>query len=130
MASVTQCFCGKVEQREYAQFLLKERVPTLFIDGMPAAWKTITWLSKTKEQTFRFEGLTAAQAHATGPVEVTDVSGTSYTVPMVSEVTDGSTGSAIFVSHAVEVTRRRMTPHMWEVTVVVRDADLLTRETT
>lgn len=129
MASVSECFCGKVEQREYAQFLSKEQVPTLFVDGKPAAWKIVTYLSKTTEQTFRFEGMTHAQAHETGTVEVTDVHGVKYSVPMQSEVTDGSTGTAIFVSHEVQVSRRRMTPHMWEVTVVVRDAQLLTKET-
>lgn len=129
MAGFSDCFCGKVEQREYSQFLSKEQVPTLIVDGKPVSWKIVTSMSKTNEKTFRFEGLTASQADETGSVEVTDVSGTSYTVPLQSEVTDGSTGTAIFVSHEVQVTRRRMTTHMWEVTVVVRDSQLLQRDT-
>lgn len=124
MATVAQCFCGQVEEREYAQVNAVEVVATAMVDGVPTGYTRKSYTTRTKEQTFRFEGLTDAQAHSTSSVTVADVSGTSYTVPMAGSVTDGSTGTAAFETEIVEVSRRRTSPHMWEVVVTRRGSAL------
>lgn len=124
MATVAQCFCGQVEEREYSQINAVEVVATTMVDGVPTAFTRKAYTTRTKEQTFRFEGLTDAQAHSTASVTVADVSGTSYTVPMKGGVTDGSTGTAAFETEIVEVSRRRISPHMWEVVVTRRGSAL------
>ncbi len=124
MATVADCFCGQVEEREYSQVVAVEVTPTTMVDGVPTAFTRTLSVAVTKEQTFRFEGLTDAQAHSTAAVAVSDVSGTSYAVPMSASVTDGSTGSAAFEKEVVEVSRRRTSPHMWEVAVMRRGSSL------
>lgn len=124
MATVAQCFCGQVEEREYAQVNAVEMIPTYLVDGVAQGFTRHKFTTRTKEQTFRFEGLTDAQAHSTASVAVSDVSGTSYTVPMAGSVTDGSEGSAAFEIEVVEVSRRRISPHMWEVVVTRRGSAL------
>lgn len=124
MATVAQCFCGQVEEREYSQVHGVEMTPTYLVDGVPQGFTRTLAVTRTKEQTFRFEGLTDAQAHSTASVTVTDVSGTSYTVPMKGSVTDGSIGSAAFETEIVEVSRRRISPHLWEVVVTRRGSAL------
>lgn len=124
MATVAECFCGQVEEREYSQVVAVEVTPTTMVDGVPTAWTRTLSVSVTKEQAFRFEGLTDAQAHSTASVTVSDVSGTSYDVPMAASVADGSTGSAAFETEVVEVSRRRTSPRMWEVTVTRRGSSL------
>ena len=124
MATISECFCGKVEEREYSQIIGVEMVPAVYVDGKPTSWRRNLAIAKTTEQIFRFEGLTDSQAHTASAVTVTDVSGSSYTVPMAGSVTDGSSGTAAFEKESVSVSRRRISPHLWEVVVVRRGAAL------
>ena len=107
-------FNGKANQDEYTQIVDLDAgyttgtYPTFYRD-------LVTRISKTQE--FTFQGLSESQAHETSTKTVTDVGGTSYSVPMVSSVTDGSTGTKTFETESVQVTRRHFSPHLWEVVV-------------
>lgn len=128
MAGLSDYFCGRVEQREYSQVHDFEYVPNYVNITNPDGTTTTRVTSYTRnlvtarvvEQTFRFEGVPASAAESTGSATVTDVGGASYTVPLASSVTDGSTGSRVFEVESVQVSRSRTTPHMRTITVTRR----------
>ena len=117
MATMQDCFQGRVQQREYAQFVAKETLPTALVDGKPIGWYNRTYTARFVAQTFVFLGLTETQANSTSAITVTDVSGTSYTFTPVNTIVDGSSGSATFEKERVDVERVRMSPHMWSLRV-------------
>lgn len=121
-------FTGRVVQREYAQEFDFEYVPNYTVvtqDGVEvnryiSSYTRNFITAKVVEQTFRFTGCTAADAHTTSNVQVTDNNGTGWTVPMKSSIVDGSSGSRVMVVEDVHVERTPISPHMWEVTVTRR----------
>ena len=108
-------FSGKVQQREYNQFIAVE-----VVGGVRHLY-----LSETVEQVFDFEGLTYALAHSTSSVTVTDVDGVQYTFTPVQSYDDGSSGYGTFAKEQVTVSRSRMSPHLWRMEVVRRGSRLL-----
>ena len=117
-------FNGRVTEREYSQFVAKETVPAVYVDGVPVSWTTNTYTARYKEQVFSFEGLTEAQANDTSAITVTDVSGTQYTFTPQTSIVDGNSGSASFEQESVEVERSRMSPHMFKLIVARRGGEL------
>ncbi len=121
-------FTGRVAQREYAQEFDFEFVPnysTVTKDGVEVSRYISSYTrnfvtAKVMEQTFRFTGCSATDAKTTTDVTVTDNAGVSWTVPMKSKITDGSSGSRVMVVEEVQVQRTPITPHMWEVVVTRR----------
>jgi len=99
-----QAFKGKVGQEAYNQAFALE-----------GTLRRIT--CKAVTQTFEFEGLDEAEAKKTDSVTVTDVGGTSYTFMPKCSFTDSSTGTMVFPTDQVRVTRSHMSPHLWRVTV-------------
>lgn len=122
MATYQQCFSGKVERADYFQPVaaIKWRIETetLVSEGYDV------FTAKVTEESFRFEGLTYAQAHATSAQTVTDVDGVSHTVPFAPALTQPTYDELSWEKHSVNVQRARMSPHMWAVSVHVRDAVL------
>ena len=117
-------FFDGVSEREYSQFVAKETVPAVYVDGVPTSWRTDAYTARYKEQVFRFEGLTDSQAHDTSAVTVTDVAGAQYTITPATSITDGSSGSASFEQEVVEVDREHMSPHLWRMIVTRRGGQL------
>lgn len=124
---LAKMFDGKVVQNEYVQSVaaLKWRNETL-VDGVTVSWAEgiNLFTAKVTEKTFRFEGLSYAAAHDTGSVTVTDVGGISHEVPLDAALVQPTYTDLSWEKHSVQVSRNRMTPHMWELVVVVRDAVL------
>lgn len=126
--AIADFFTGRVEQREYAQELDFEFTPNYVVvtkDGVEVSRYVSSYTrsfvtAKVVEQTFRFTGCTASDAAGTSDVSVTDNGGTSWTVPMQSSITDGSSGARAMVVEAVQVQRVPISPRMWEVTVTRR----------
>lgn len=108
-------FSGKVQQREYNQFIAVE-----VVGGVRHLY-----VSETVEQVFDFEGLTYALAHSTSSVTVTDVDGVQYTFTPVQSYDDASSGYGTFAKEQVTVSRSRMSPHLWRMEVVRRGSRLL-----
>lgn len=108
-------FSGKVQQREYNQFIAVE-----VVGGVRRLY-----VSETVEQVFEFEGLTYALAHSTAEITVTDVAGTQYTFTPAQSYDDGSSGYGTFAKEQVTVSRSRMSPHLWRMEVVRRGSRLL-----
>lgn len=121
-------FTGRVAQREYAQEFDFEFIPNYTVvtrDGVEVQRYISSYTrnfvtAKVVEQTFRFTGCPALDAHTTTAVSVTDNNGTGWSVPMKSAIVDGSSGSRVMVVEEVEVQRIPITPHMWEVVVTRR----------
>lgn len=124
MATMQDCFQGRVQQREYSQFVAKETRPSAIVDGVPTGFYNVTYTARFKVQIFVFLGLTEAQANSTSQITVTDVSGTSYTFTPRTKIVDGSSGSASFEQERVDVERVRMTPHMWSLVVTRTGGEL------
>lgn len=129
MATYQRCFSGKVERGDYFQPVaaIKWRVVTLTdSDGNPLTFREgyDVFTAKVSEESFRFEGLTYAQAHATDAQTVTDVDGVSHTVPFAPALTQPTYDEFSWEKHSVNVQRARISPHMWAVSVHVRDAVL------
>lgn len=122
MATYQQCFSGKVERADYFQPVaaIKWRIETEML--VSEGYDVFT--AKVTEESFRFEGLTYAQAHATDAQTVTDVDGVSHTVPFAPALTQPTYDELSWEKHSVNVQRARMSPHMWAVSVHVRDAVL------
>lgn len=128
MATTSDCFTGRVIQKEYTQEFDFEFVPNYTIitkDDVEVARYITSYTrnfvtAKVVEQTFRFTGLTRAQAFGTSDVAVTDLDNNSYTVPFKSSITDGSGGSKVMVVEEVFVQRTPVSPRMWEVVVTRR----------
>lgn len=121
-------FTGRVAQREYSQEFDFEFIPNYTVvtrDGVEvqryiASYTRNFVTAKVVEQTFRFTGCSAADAHTTTNVSVTDNNNTTWSVPMKTAIVDGSTGSRVMVVEEVYVQRTPISPHMWEVTVMRR----------
>ena len=106
-ASFQAAFSGLVQQPEYTQ------IHDFEYSGSVRSLVTRC----VKEQTFIFTGLAKANAMTTTSQTVTDIEGTSYTVPMECSVTDSSSGTKVFETESVKVDRRRISPHLWKVVV-------------
>lgn len=121
-------FTGRVAQREYSQEFDFEFIPNytvVYRDGVEVQRYISSYTrnfvtAKVVEQTFRFTGCSAADAHTTTNVSVTDNNNTPWSVPMKTAIVDGSTGSRVMVVEEVMVQRMPISPHMWEVTVTRR----------
>jgi len=99
-------FCGKVQQEEFVQQMALEWLPG----------RTLT-TGKFMRQVFRFDGCTFSEAHGTDSVTVTDLAEQSYTFTPDSSFVDSSTSTGVFPKEVVEVTRARVSPGMWTLTV-------------
>lgn len=121
-------FTGRVAQREYAQEFDFEFIPNYTVvtkDGVEVSRYISSYTrnfvtAKVVEQTFRFTGCSAADAHTTTNVSVTDNNNTTWSVPMKTAIVDGSSGSRVMVVEEVYVQRTPISPHMWEVVVTRR----------
>ena len=123
-------FTGRIAQREYSQEFDFEFIPNYSTITDAETGEVISrWIAsytrnfvtaKVVEQTFRFTGCNATDAHTTTSVSVTDNKGTSWTVPMKTAIVDGSTGTRVMVVEEVYVQRTPISPHMWEVVVTRR----------
>lgn len=121
-------FTGRVAQREYSQEFDFEFIPNYTVvtrDGVEVQRYISSYTrnfvtAKVVEQTFRFTGCSAADAHTTTNVSVTDNNNTTWSVPMKTAIVDGSTGSRVMVVEEVMVQRTPISPHMWEVIVTRR----------
>lgn len=121
-------FTGRVAQREYSQEFDFEYIPNYTVvtrDGVEVQRYISSYTrnfvtAKVVEQTFRFTGCNATDAHTTTNVSVTDNKGTSWSVPMKTAIVDGSTGSRVMIVEEVYVQRTPISPHMWEVIVTRR----------
>ena len=121
-------FTGRVAQREYSQEFDFEYIPNYTVvtrDGVEVQRYISSYTrnfvtAKVVEQTFRFTGCSAADAHTTTNVSVTDNNNTSWSVPMKTAIVDGSTGSRVMIVEEVYVQRTPISPHMWEVIVTRR----------
>ena len=121
-------FTGRVAQREYSQEFDFEYTPNYTVvmrDGVEvqryiSSYTRAFVTAKVVEQTFRFTGCNATDAHTTTNVSVTDNAGASWTVPMKTAIVDGSSGSRVMVVEEIYVQRIPITPHMWDVVVTRR----------
>ena len=121
-------FTGRVAQREYSQEFDFEFIPNYTVvtrDGVEVQRYISSYTrnfvtAKVVEQTFRFTGCSAAYAHTTTNVSVTDNNSTTWSVPMKTAIVDGSSGSRVMIVEEVYVQRTPISPHMWEVTVTRR----------
>ena len=121
-------FTGRVAQREYSQEFDFEFIPNytvVTLDGVEVQRYISSYTrnfvtAKVVEQTFRFTGCSAADAHTTTNVSVTDNNNTTWSVPMKTAIVDGSSGSRVMIVEEVYVQRTPISPHMWEVIVTRR----------
>lgn len=121
-------FTGRVVQREYSQEFDFEYIPNYTVvtrDGVEVQRYISSYTrnfvtAKVVEQTFMFTGCSAADAHTTTNVSVTDNNSTTWSVPMKTAIVDGSTGSRVMIVEEVYVQRTPISPHMWEVIVTRR----------
>ena len=121
-------FTGRVAQREYSQEFDFEHIPNYTVvtrDGVEVQRYISSYTrnfvtAKVVEQTFRFTGCNATDAHTTTNVSVTDNVGASWSVPMKTAIVDGSSGSRVMVVEEIMVQRIPITPHMWDVIVTRR----------
>ena len=121
-------FTGRVAQREYAQEFDFEFIPNYTVvtrDGVEVSRYISSYTrnfvtAKVVEQTFRFAGCGATDAHTTSDVTVTDNNNASWTVPMKTKVVDGSSGSRVMIVEEVVVQRIPISPHLWDVVVTRR----------
>lgn len=121
-------FTGRVAQREYSQEFDFEFIPNYTVvtrDGVEVQRYISSYTrnfvtAKVVEQTFRFTGCNAADAHTTTNVSVTDNNSTTWSVPMKTAIVDGSSGSRVMIVEEVYVQRTPISPHMWEVIVTRR----------
>lgn len=121
-------FTGRVAQREYSQEFDFEYIPNYTVvtrDGVEVQRYISSYTrnfvtAKVVEQTFRFTGCSAADAHTMTNVSVTDNNSTTWLVPMKTAIVDGSSGSRVMIVEEVYVQRTPISPHMWEVIVTRR----------
>ena len=107
-------FDGKVGQDEFTQIV---DLNTGTTGGyIPIFFRELV-TREAVTQVFTFTGCTYADAHSTAQVTVTDIGGNQYTFTPKSKVTDGSSGTKVFETESVQVRRRRISYHMWEVEV-------------
>ena len=107
-------FDGKVAQEEFTQVV---DLNTGTTGGyLPIFFRELV-TREAVTQTFTFTGCSYADAHSTAQVTVTDIGGHQYTFTPKSSVTDGSSGTKVFETESVQVRRRRISYHMWEVEV-------------
>lgn len=126
--SLADHFTGRVAQREYSQEFDFEFIPNytvvtrddVEVQRYISSYTRNFVTAKVVEQTFRFTGCSAADAHMTTNVSVTDNNNTIWSVPMKTAIVDGSTGSRVMIVEDVYVQRTPISPHMWEVVVTRR----------
>lgn len=107
-------FDGKVAQEEFTQVV---DLNTGTTGGyLPIFFRELV-TREAVTQTFTFTGCSYDDAHSTAQVTVTDIGGHQYTFTPKSKVTDGSSGTKVFETESVQVRRRRISYHMWEVEV-------------
>lgn len=87
------------------------------------------WSGLFEERSYDFIGVPIAIANqvrsltagsSTTSVSVTDTNGTSYTVPLVEQFVDGSTGTAIIEKIAVTIDISYFSPHLRSIRVTKR----------
>lgn len=126
MATIQDCYTGRVIQREYTQEFDLEYVPNYTVvtrDGVEVSRYISSYTrnlvtAKVVEQTFRFIGLTRAQAFSKASITVTDIGATSsFTFVPKSSIVDGSSGSRVMIVEDVVVLRTPVSPHLWELVV-------------
>lgn len=118
-------FDGRVRQREYSQEFDFEFIPNYTVvtrDGVEVQRYISSYTrnfvtAKVVEQTFIFEGLSRSLAFGTGSVTVADLDGNEYTIPLLSSITDGSTGSRVMIVEEAQVQRIPISPHLWTLIV-------------
>ena len=95
------------------------------------------WSGLFEERSYDFIGVLIAIANqvrsltassATTSVSVTDTNGTSYTVPLVEQFVDGSTGTAIVEKVVVIVDISDFSPHLKSIRVTKRICKLRQNE--
>ena len=107
-------FDGKVAQEEFTQVV---DLNTGTTGGyIPIFFRELV-TREAVTQVFTFTGCSYDDAHSTAQVTVTDIGGHQYTFTPKSSVTDGSSGTKVFETESVQVRRRRISYHMWEVEV-------------
>lgn len=107
-------FDGKVAQEEFTQVV---DLNTGTTGGyIPIFFRELV-TREAVTQVFTFTGCSYDDAHSTAQVTVTDIGGHQYTFTPKSKVTDGSSGTKVFETESVQVRRRRISYHMWEVEV-------------
>ena len=107
-------FDGKVAQEEFTQVV---DLNTGTTGGyLPVFFRELV-TREAVTQVFTFTGCSYDDAHSTAQVTVTDIGGHQYTLTPKSKVTDGSSGTKVFETESVQVRRRRISYHMWEVEV-------------
>ena len=107
-------FDGKVAQEEFTQVV---DLNTGTTGGyLPIFFRELV-TREAVTQVFTFTGCSYDDAHSTAQVTVTDIGGHQYTFTPKSKVTDGSSGTKVFETESVQVRRRRISYHMWEVEV-------------
>lgn len=122
-ATYQDAFAGTVEQSDYTQvYDFEYGTYGNGTTGVSGSYRNLV-TAKVTERAFRFQGLSYANAHATDSQTVKDAAGNSWTVPFASSLRDGSTGSRVFEVYSCTVTRTRMSPLLWEVTVRTRDTE-------
>lgn len=115
-ATFQNAFCGIVHEDNYVQLYDLEVV------GLVRNLVT----AKVTEKTYRFKGLSYSDAHtssASTTVTYPAGSNTSITVPLQSAFVDSSSGTKVFETRNVKVTRVPLSPRLWQVDVTVRDTD-------
>lgn len=117
-ASFNDAFAGATRE-DYNSILVVERVPTIIIDGEPQGWRYITVYAAVTETTYRFVGLSSADAHTrSGSVLVRDADGNSYDVPLAPTVRNApGPGVTTFITYSVKVSCKPISPHLWELVV-------------
>lgn len=113
-ASIADYFDGNVGQDEFTQVV--DLVAGWSGGFIPTFVRELV-TRRAKTQTFTFTGVPNSLAGNTSAVTVTDIGGNSYTVPMASSFTDGSSGTKVMETESVQVRRRRLSYHMWEISV-------------
>lgn len=129
MATYQECFCGKVERADYFQPVaaVKWRIVTMTdSDGNPVSYSEgySVFTAKVTEETYRFEGLTYAQAHTEAEQTVMDVDGNVHKVPFAPALVQPTYDELSWEKYSVSVQRARISPHMWAAVVRVHSATL------
>lgn len=118
MSAYQNAFVGLVDQNEYTQ--VYDFVPLYSSTGSYLGRELVT--QKAIEKTYRFNGLSYTEAHTTATQSVIDINGNTVSVPFESSFRDGSSGSKVMEVYSCNVVRSRISPHLWDVSVKVRES--------
>lgn len=119
MSAYQNAFVGLVDQNEYTQ--VYDFAPLYSSTGSYLGRELVT--QKVIEKTYRFNGLSYTEAHTTNAQSVIDINGNTVSVPFQSSFRDGSTGTKVFEVYSCNVVRTRISPHLWDVSVKVRESE-------